>query len=579
MHAKTKSKSTSGEADEFQIIEEKITKSNGDIGLKTYTRGKLLGKGGFASVYEFLCVENKQLSAGKIISKNSLAKARARQKLMFEIKIHRSLHHTNIVRFDRFFEDQENVYIILEICVNQTLTELMRRRKRLLEIEIQCYLIQLVAALKYLHAHRVIHRDIKLGNIFLNDKMEIKLGDFGLATKLEFDGERKSTICGTPNYIAPEILEGKYGHSYEVDLWSLGVLIYTLCYGLPPFETNDIKMTYRKIKSNAYTFHEQVYISEELKDLIASLLVNNPANRLTLDQVLDHPFTYKCPVPKLLPVSTLAVPPSGSYLKQFQQDGRSSKSPLNKCLIKSSSQCINVDRLVTCRQDEEKSNEKNKSDTSAAVTSRNRSSNAELITNRKLALSSSYTFSEGGPKVWIKKWVDYSNKYGLGYILSNGQVGIYFNDATKIISEEKSFYYISYNDSTKEDSVTKYSYDSFPAEIRKKLTLLEHFRKYLEIDESIEEKNEIVYVKKWMLNDHATVFRLSNRVVQIRFTDRSEILLCSISKTVTYIDRSGKIEATLLRNAMESKNKELAKRLKYTTEMLNQMAAPQASRK
>lgn len=86
--------------------------------------------------------------------------------------------------------------------------------------------------MKYLHSHRVIHRDLKLGNLFLSDKMEIKLGDFGLATKLEFDNERKKTICGTPNYIAPEILEGKEsGHSYEVDVWSFGVIAYTLLIG------------------------------------------------------------------------------------------------------------------------------------------------------------------------------------------------------------------------------------------------------------------------------------------------------------------------------------------------------------
>ena len=89
-----------------------------------------------------------------------------------------------------------------------------------------------------------VHRDLKLGNLFLNDKMEVKVGDFGLATKLDFDGERKRTICGTPNYIAPEVLEGKSGHSYEVDYWSLGVIIYTLIIGKPPFETTDVKATY-----------------------------------------------------------------------------------------------------------------------------------------------------------------------------------------------------------------------------------------------------------------------------------------------------------------------------------------------
>jgi polo-like kinase 1 len=93
-------------------------------------------------------------------------------------------------------------------------------------------------------------QSLKLGNLFISEKMEIKLGDFGLATKLEFDGEKKRTICGTPNYIAPEVLDGKNGHSYEVDVWSLGVVLYTLIIGKPPFETPDVKTTYKKIRMN-----------------------------------------------------------------------------------------------------------------------------------------------------------------------------------------------------------------------------------------------------------------------------------------------------------------------------------------
>jgi polo-like kinase 1 len=95
-------------------------------------------------------------------------------------------------------------------------------------------------ALLYIHRKRVIHRDLKLGNLFLGEDMKIKIGDFGLASRLEFEGEKKRTICGTPNYIAPEVLEGKNGHSYEVDVWSLGVVLYTLVVGKPPFETSDV---------------------------------------------------------------------------------------------------------------------------------------------------------------------------------------------------------------------------------------------------------------------------------------------------------------------------------------------------
>ena len=201
-----------------QTIVEKIVKINGEITFQNYVRGKFLGKGGFARVYELFCTETNNLYACKFIPKAKISKNRAKQKLMSEIKIHRALHQENIVQFFHFFEDEEYVYILLELCRNHSLNELLRRRKRLTEIEAQSYLLRLINALQYIHAHRIIHRDIKLANIFLTEKMEIKLGDFGLATRLEYDGERKRTICGTPNYIAPEILDGKQGHSYECDV-------------------------------------------------------------------------------------------------------------------------------------------------------------------------------------------------------------------------------------------------------------------------------------------------------------------------------------------------------------------------
>lgn len=90
---------------------------------------------------------------------------------------------------------------------------------------------------------------LKLGNLFLNDYLQLKVGDFGLAAKVYYDGEKKRTICGTPNYIAPEILDAKIGHSYEVDFWSIGVITYTLIYGRPPFESQEVKQTYKKIKA------------------------------------------------------------------------------------------------------------------------------------------------------------------------------------------------------------------------------------------------------------------------------------------------------------------------------------------
>lgn len=155
------------------------------------------------------------------------------------------------MHFERVFEDQVNVYILLELCQNYTLNELIQRRHRLTELEVQCYLIQIIRALQYLHANNIIHRDLKLGNLFLNDKMELKLGDFGLATKLDFSKQKRYTVCGTPNYIAPEVLNGKCGHSFEVDIWSLGVIIYTLIFGKVAATQNFIPATPTRITTTA----------------------------------------------------------------------------------------------------------------------------------------------------------------------------------------------------------------------------------------------------------------------------------------------------------------------------------------
>ena len=131
---------------------------------------------------------------------------------------------------------------------------MVRKRKHLTVQQTRFFILQLLLAIEYMHKNRVIHRDLKMGNIFLNENMDIKVGDFGLAAKLQFMEEKKRTMCGTPNYIAPEIVEGVTGHSYEVDVWSTGVICFALLFGRPPFETTQVKTTYKKIKSCEYNF-------------------------------------------------------------------------------------------------------------------------------------------------------------------------------------------------------------------------------------------------------------------------------------------------------------------------------------
>ena len=552
-----------GRKENSDIVLETITKPTGESEIRKYTKGRLLGKGGFAKCYEFTNMQTQKITAAKVIAKSSLIKSRSRQKLISEIKIHKALHHNNIVHFEHYFEDSENVYFLLELCQNQSLNELMKRRKTLTELEVQCYAVQIIKALKYLHSHRIIHRDLKLGNLFLTDKMELKVGDFGLATKLDFEGERKRTVCGTPNYIAPEILDGKTGHSYEVDIWSFGVILYTLIVGKPPFETNNVKETYKRIKMNNYSFPERAIISDSAKSLITEILVLDPMKRPTLDEILESDFFHLgISIPKLLPSATLACPPSLSYIRQFMPE------------CGSNGICNSISNKRN-RDDEIEDNKNNNNNHIHGI-------GPEGITNPLTATSNSNAMIPS--EVVVNKWIDYSTKYGLGYVLSNKNVGVLFNDFTKIIINPMgmNFMYIERKNNERIDIITQHSFnEEFNKDLQKKVTLIQHFKSYLLNEDKSNpikksesnniQKDNLVYVKKWIRTKHAILFRLSNKIVQICFLDSTEIILKGESKMVTYINKKNEKLNYPLSTAMESDNKEMTKRLKYTKDILTHM--------
>jgi len=456
--------------------------------------------------------------------------------------------------------------------------------------------------------------------------MEVKVGDLGLATKLEFDGEKKRTICGTPNYIAPEILDGKVGHSYEVDVWSLGVIIYTMLVGKPPFETPDVKTTYKKIRMNSYSFPEHVPLSDAAKSLITKILNLDPSRRPSLDEIMEHPFiNHGGTIPKLLPVSTIACPPSASYIKQFLPQGNTVKitvqpqrlidtAPQGQQNVKNPqnqrTNLVSTEKVPTGITGPEMTKQPSKeaiaTGTMQLSTSNMKDSLRPTTVQQKdmkssqglkgAASSSNFgapgvvtgsmnamgrTKSSGKSEVWVKKWVDYSSKYGLGYLLSNGLTGVFFNDSTKIILDPKgsTFEYMERRPTDKQDIVTSYTLTEYPKELQKKVTLLQHFRSYLEGDgkdsqpeeEQADMKSPTIYVKKWMKTRHAIMFRLSNKIVQVNFTDKTEIILSSENKIVTYVNKKGERSNYPLATALESNNNEMAKRLKYTKEILTHM--------
>ncbi|KAL8872189.1 MAG: hypothetical protein Q9174_002142 [Haloplaca sp. 1 TL-2023] len=260
-----------------------------------YKTGKELGKGGFAICYEGTQWgrNGAQVYALKIM-KAKLSQKKMEDKFRTELQIHAKMSHPNIVEFHKAFTFDECTYVVLELCPNGSIQEMVRTRKGLSLPEIRRFGVQLCGAIKYMHTRNVIHRDLKMGNLFLDHEMNVKIGDFGLAAILVSPGEyegsykkakavsRRTTLCGTPNYIAPEILDkGKGGHDLKVDIWALGCIITSA-------------EIYEKAKAVDYEWNVggtmNNDVPEEAKDLVAALLKPNPTNRLGLDEVVSHPF-------------------------------------------------------------------------------------------------------------------------------------------------------------------------------------------------------------------------------------------------------------------------------------------------
>ncbi|XP_045073789.1 serine/threonine-protein kinase PLK1 isoform X2 [Coregonus clupeaformis] len=543
--------------------------------MKRYTRGRFLGKGGFAKCYEITDMDTKEVFAGKVVPKSMILKPHQREKMTSEIAIHKSLDNPHIVGFHGFFEDDDFVYVVLEICRRRSLLELHKRRKAVTEPEARYYMMQLVKGCQYLHNNRVIHRDLKLGNIFLSDDMDVKIGDFGLATKIEFDGERKKTLCGTPNYIAPEVL-CKKGHSFEVDVWSLGCILYTLLVGKPPFETSCLKETYNRIKKNNYTIPWQ--INPVAASLIKRMLHADPAQRPTVSQLQTDEFFTGGYIPLRLPTTCLTVPPRFSIAPSSLEP--SQRRPLT---------ALNNQGTENVEQKDEPLHREIPEATDCHLSDmlqQLNTCNAAKPSERGLIRMEEAEDPACVPIFWISKWVDYSDKYGLGYQLCDNSVGVLFNDCTRMImyADGDSLQYID-----KMAAESYLSVRSYPATLSKKITLLKYFRNYmsehlLKAGANItprdgDELARLPYLSHWFRTKSAIVLHLTNGTVQINFfQDHTKLILCPLMGAVSFIDEKREFR-TYKMSLIEEFGccKELASRMRYARLMVEKLLACKSS--
>jgi len=710
---------------------------------RRYMKGRLLGKGGFAKCYECHCPDlGKGPFALKVVMKASIIKPRAQAKLRSEIAIHQALNHERVVKFLLSFEDTECHYMLLELCPNMTLNERLKRRKRMAEAEAAFYMRDLIEGVCHLHSRRVIHRDLKLGNLLLDKDNRIKIADFGLAAQLSTEDELRRTICGTPNYIAPEILDDRIGHSYAVDTWSIGVIMYTLLFGRPPFETSDVKATYRRIRSNQYAFPEGMQVSGPAKAMISSVLKTDPFQRPSLRDMLNDPWlgggnrvpysmqaSPRCgstersatpergldyaridsPAPTdarlsardtspavfrrspMAPVLQSHTPVLGSKPRPgdirrtgsrpplhsgradentaptnawgwadgncppqaIKKEGvdpngppptdplRSARGrpttlasprpgsarggrgpPLAMPSSRAASPVAHVERLRSPSQSgtlpgvqsqmtqgpRGRSVERLDRNTATACSTPLQSSRgisadgpvpppSPMIILAALEGNGDGRVSARGraridpnsmPEIWALKWVDYTSKYGVGYTLSDGSTGVFFNDSTKIITSPgaDTFTYIE----RKETDRTVQQFADYPEAMRKKVLLLKHFQSYLEhpkerkVESMYGESsmpnnggwrsagNEVIHAKKVLRTKHAVLFQMSNRLVQVAFFDKSELVISSRAGLVVFIDKRGEKTTYPLEAASTVVDPDFTKRMNYAKEVLRHMS-------
>lgn len=198
-------------------------------------------------------VPTKEPFACRILNNEMIVASELKYLVENEIAIHRKLKHKHIVEFLDAFEDHRFIYIIQSLCSNNSLKDLQLNRELIYISECRYFVNQILLGAEYMQEKGIIHRDIKLSNILLDDKMQIKIGDFGLAVHVDDPRLKNKSTCGTTNYLAPEVINRK-GFSYLSDVWAIGVVTYALRFGCKPFEEDDLYQTHQRIVKADYEF-------------------------------------------------------------------------------------------------------------------------------------------------------------------------------------------------------------------------------------------------------------------------------------------------------------------------------------
>ena len=246
--------------------------------------GSKLGQGTFSKVCQGIHMPTGEKVAIKIMSKNQIKEKSDKIRIEKEINIQKKLHHQNIVQQYAIIETESTIYIISEYCSGGELFDYIVSKRKLYEVEACRIYQQLISGLEYLHKQRICHRDLKPENLLFDSKHNLKIADFGLSN--DYHKGKLSTPCGSPCYAAPEMVTGKKYSGSSVDIWSSGIVLYTMVCGFLPFEDDNQNILFGKIAKGLFSLPS--FLSQSCKDLLKKILVTDPKKRYGFEEIKHH---------------------------------------------------------------------------------------------------------------------------------------------------------------------------------------------------------------------------------------------------------------------------------------------------
>lgn len=285
----------------------------GTILMNRYELGRMLGQGTFAKVYHARNLASNKSVAIKVIDKEKVLRVGMIDQIKREISVMRLVRHPNIVQLHEVMASKSKIYFAMEYVRGGELFSRVARG-RLKEDAARKYFQQLIGAVDFCHSRGVYHRDLKPENLLVDENGNLKVSDFGLSTLKECQKQDGllHTTCGTPAYVAPEIINKKGYDGAKADIWSCGVILFVLLAGYLPFHDSNLMEMYRKISRGDVKYPQ--WFPSDLRRLMSRLLDPNPNTRITIEKLVEHPWFKK----GYKPAVTLAQPHGSNSLKDVQ---------------------------------------------------------------------------------------------------------------------------------------------------------------------------------------------------------------------------------------------------------------------